>query len=286
MAVSAILVASGVAAGPIGVTDDSGRRVELNAPARRIISLSPHATELVYDAGAGAALVGVSEASDFPEAARRLPQVGGASGIDLEQVLTLKPDLVIAWSSGNSRGQIEALERAGIAVFESDPKSIEDIATSLERLGRLAGSEVTAAARATAFRGEMQRLASEAAGKSPLRVFYQLSEGPIFTLGGPHLVSRLMEVCGARNLFADLNALAPEISSEAVVARRPDLIVTDPRQVAALSQTWQSLGAVKQDGKQRIVGIDADLLSRATPRVAEGTRELCRDLDRLRAPLP
>ena len=170
-----------------------------------------------------------------------------------------------------------------MTVFNSDPKSIEDIATSLERLGRLTGMTGLAAARAAAFRGSMRRLAAAELGKPGLSVFYQISEQPIFTLGAPHLVSRLIETCGAHNAFGDVDTLAPEVSSESVVTRHPDLIVTDPKQLAELTQHWQTLGAVPVDDRTHVVGIAPDLLTRATPRVLEGTEQLCTALDRLRA---
>ena len=286
MTTAGLIAPCTAAAAPIEVIDDAGRHLVLQAPARRIVALSPHATELVFEIDAGDALLAVSEASDYPEAASRLPRIGGAAGIDLERILALKPDLVIAWQSGNARGQIEALEHAGINVFESDPKTIEQIATSLERLGRLTGHDQLANARAASFRSTMQALADKERVKPRLAVFYQISERPIFTLGAPHLVSRLIETCGAENAFEDIDALAAEVSSESVVMRHPDLIVTDPEHVAELARKWQTLGAIRADGKTHVVGIDADLLTRATPRVTKGTGELCAALDRLRVAAP
>lgn len=280
---AAVPAAPAAPAGGLNVTDDKGRVLHLAAPARRIVALAPHVTELLFEVGAGADVVAVSDASDFPTGALALPHVGGDAGLDLERIVSLRPDLVVAWSSGNSQGQIEALRSAGLAVFESDPHDIEQIASSLERLGTLTGHQQLADQRAIALRRAMAALAAEERGKSSITVFYEVWDKPLYTLGAPHLISQLMQVCGARNLFSDINALAPEVSPEAVVARKPDLIVTEPNQVEQRRANWVARGLVDAKQPDHVVGINPDWLIRATSRIVLGTRALCSAVDQRRA---
>ena len=269
--------------GGLTVTDDKGRELRLAVPARRIVALAPHVTELLFEVGAGADVVAVSDASDYPQAALALPHVGGYAGLDLERIVSLRPDLVVAWSSGNSQGQIEALRNAGLAVFESDPHDIEQIASSLERFGTLTGHQQLAAARALELRSAIAALAAAERGKPSVSVFYEVWDKPLYTLGAPHLISQLMQVCGARNLFSDINALAPEVSPEAVVARKPDLIVTEPRQVEERRANWVARGLVDAKEPDHVVGINPDWLIRATSRIVLGTKALCSAVDQRRA---
>jgi iron complex transport system substrate-binding protein len=267
----------------LSVQDDNGNEVILDHAAQRIVSLAPHATELIYEVGAGGQLVGVSDASDFPAAATRLPSVGGAAGFDLERIASLHPDLIVAWASGNSRSQIEALRRLGLAVFESDPKNVDQIATSLTRLGQLTGHAQEGEAHAETFRRAIAALAPGRARLVRVKVFYQVWDPPLYTLGGPHLVTRLIEMCGGTNIFDDVAALAPEVSAEAVLTRQPDLIVTDPSQREAVRASWIARGMKRADEPARVAGIDPDLLTRPTARVAQGAAALCTAIDAARA---
>ena len=276
-------LASGVSAGALVVTDDAGHALHLTAPARRIVSLAPHATELIYEVGAGGALAAVSDASDYPEGALTLPHIGGYAGLDLERIVALRPDLVVAWSSGNSQAQIEALRHAGLTVFESDPHNIEEIASSLERFGTLTGHQRLGVARARELRRAMAALAEKERGKPHVTVFYEVWDQPLYTLGAPHLVTQLMQVCGASNLFGDINALAPEVSPEAVVARKPDLIVTEPNQLEALRAAWRARGLADAATSHHVVAINPDWLIRATSRIVLGTSALCNAVDQRRA---
>jgi iron complex transport system substrate-binding protein len=271
------------ASNELSVRDDQGREIHLDAAAQRIVSLAPHATELIFEVGAGAALVAVSDASDYPEAAQSLPHVGGSAGLDLERIVALRPDLVVAWSSGNSQGQIAALRQAGLNVFESDPHDIEQIASSLQRLGTLTGHQQMGAERARELRSAIAALAAAEHGRRSVSVFYEVWDQPLYTLGESHFISQLMQVCGARNLFSDVDALAPEVSPEAVVARKPDLIVTDPKEVDTLRAAWLARGLAAASRPEQVVGINPDWLIRATSRIVLGARALCHAVDQRRA---
>jgi iron complex transport system substrate-binding protein len=267
------------------VRDDAGREVRLRKPAERVISLAPHATELLFEVHAEDAIVGATEYSDYPAAAKRLPRVGGLGSIDVERIVALKPDLVVAWRSGTPEAQLAAIERFGIAVFRSEPRSLDDIATSLERLGRLTGHADAGEHAATGFRQRIEALRATYARREPVRVFYQVWSSPLMTIGGPHVITSVIELCGGRNVFGSLAALAPTVDPEAVVARDPELIVTATGTHARTVDEsewsrWSGVAAVK---KRRYLFIDPDLITRSTSRIVDGAMLLCRAIDRVRS---
>jgi len=275
----------GAAWAEIRVTDDAGRQLSLPAPARRIISLAPHITELLFAVGAGAAVVGASDFSDYPEAARAIPRVGGGGGLDLEAVLALRPDLVIAWQSGNRAGPVRRLQQLGVPVFYSEPHHLEDIVSSLERFGQLTGSQDAASLQARAFARRLQELRRRHTGRETVSVYYQIWERPLMTLNGQHIVSDVIRLCGGRNVFADLPALAPQIDVEAVLTANPDVIVVGDAAGAQADslvawRRWPELAAVRNG---HLYAIQRELLVRHTPRLLEGAEQLCRLLDEVRA---
>jgi len=265
----------------IRVIDDAGRCLTLAAPARRIVSLAPHITELLFAVGAGAAVVGTSDFSDYPEAAIAIPRVGGGGAVDLEAVLALQPDLVIAWRSGNRAGPVLRLQRLGVPVFYSEPRHLEDVASSLERFGRLTGREGSAHREAQAFMARLTELRRRYAGRDEVSVYYQIWDHPLMTLNGQHIVSDVIRLCGGRNAFDDLPALAPQIDVEAVLAANPDVIVVGdaagaPFDSLAEWRRWPELKAVRL---RHLYAIQRDALARHTPRLLQGAEQLCRLLD-------
>ena len=227
----------------VQVSDDAGRSVRLDKPAQRIVSLAPHTTELLFAAGAGEAVVGVVSHSDYPAEAGQRPHVGDAQNLDVESIVALRPDLVVAWESGNPSAQIEQLIRFGVPVFYSEPRHLEDIARNLERLGRLTGSEQRALAAAKRFRAETRRLDERYSRASPVRVFYEIWHQPLMTVGGRHLISQLIRLCGAQNVVADLDVLTAAVDREAVLMADPEVIIasgTTPQRPAWLDQWLRS----------------------------------------------
>ena len=275
---AAALVPLAALAAPIRVVDDGGVSVALDGPARRIVTLAPHAAELVAAAGAGARVVGVIAGTDFPPAMQSVPIVGDVTALDVERIVALAPDLIVTWPWTTPR-QTASLREAGIAVFQADPRTIDGIATDIERLGRLAGTESIAGAAAAAFRERMLHV-TQAPASPTLRVFYQVSDAPIFTLGGKHLVSEAIGRCGGENVFSRLSIPAPEVDVEAVLAANPDVIVAgtnDARRPPWLDawKRWPALAAVRYGA---LYVVDANLLHRPGPRFAEGVEQLCRAL--------
>jgi iron complex transport system substrate-binding protein len=284
MLLAAMLVA-GAAHAEVRETDDYGKPVVLEAPARRVVSLAPHLTELMYAAGAGERLVGAFAYSDYPPEAKSLPRVGSEAQIDLEAVVTLKPDLVIAWPQSGSTRAVERIAALGIPVFRSEPRELEDIARTMETLGRLTASEATAAAAARAFRERTARLARAYAARPAVRAFYQVWDRPLITVNGDHVISKVMRLCGGENVMADLPALAPEIDRERVLRSDPEVIVasgTDGTRPPWLDD-WSAFPAMAAVRGGNLYAVRPELLQRHTPRLLDGADQLCRIFEAVRA---
>lgn len=269
---------------PVQVRDDDGRTVMLQQPARRIVSLAPHLTELLFAAGAGDRVVGAVAYSDFPAAARQVPRIGDSAQLDLERIVALKPDLLVVWRDGNSAQQLERLAALKLPVYASEIHRMADIETTLQRLGTLAGTRDTADARAHAFAGEIAQLRTQYAQRPPLKVFYQIWHRPLLTVNGRHLISEALSICGGRNLFGGLPLLTPTVSEEAVLQADPDAIVTgsvDPNGPDNLDG-WRRLRSLRAAREGHLFVVNPDTLHRPSPRMADGTRELCVKLDAAR----
>ena len=270
-------------AGPVAVEDETGATIALAAPANRIVSLAPHATELLFAAGAGDHIVGVLAPADWPPEAARLLRVGTAAGLDLERIIALKPDLVIVWPY-LAPAQIERLRTIGIPIFVSDPRTPAAIAIELERLGALAGTEALAGRAANAFRVRLAALEERESTAAKLTVFYQIWHHPIYTVGGGHLISAAIRLCGGENVFARLTAPAPAVGLEDVLAARREAIIAGTDDAIWPDwldewKRWQTLPAVAHNN---LFVVDANLLHRAGPRFIAGAEELCAALDRAR----
>jgi iron complex transport system substrate-binding protein len=274
LAAVAAAFAAHAAVASVQVVDDTGATIALAAPAHRIVTLAPHATEIVFAAGAGDRVVGAVRGSNHPPAAASVPVVGDVHAIDLERIVTLKPDLVVTWPY-TTPGQVAKLKARGVAVFVTDPPTIDGIATDIERIGALAETGDVAARAAAAFRDRIRRATRAASMRA--RVFYQIWGGPIFTVGGRHLISQAIEACGGENVFASSAIPAPQVSVEAVIAARPDVIVAgaDEALYPAWLDEWKRWPAVPAVREGRLRVVDADRLHRPGPRFADGVAELC-----------
>lgn len=283
-AVSLTLMAA-MAAGedkpPGCVTDDLARELCLDAPAERIIALSPNLVELVYAVGAGDALVGAVSYSDYPPEAEALPRVGGYDRLDSEAIIALEPDLILAWKGGNPRVQLDHLAKLGVPVYTSDAQSFEAIADTLERLGQLFGHESQARAEAQQLRDGVALLEQRYQDVPPVSVFYQVWDKPLMTINGEHWISRSLAICGGDTLFADEDALVPRPSIENVLAADPEVIITGGKDASdtAWHQSWLRFPQLHAVRQSNLFVIDPDLVQRATPRLLDGTMLLCERLD-------
>ena len=251
-------------------------------PARgeRIISVAPNLTELLYAAGAADELVAVSAYSDYPEAARSLPRIGDAFRLDYERIVALAPTVAVIWESGTPPDVRKRLEGLGIRVIGIPTRTLEDIAAGLETLGALAGTQETAAAAAAAFRSEIAKLRAEYRARPKIRVFVQIDDAPLFTVGGGHLISEIVELCGGSNVFADATALALPVDLESVLVRAPQVILsTDDGDPEAYWARFDQLAAVASGNVFRA---PADLLARPSPRISQGAATVCSELDQAR----
>jgi len=253
-----------------------------SATKSRIVTLAPNLTELVFAAGAGDRLVGVSAYSDYPPDAQDLPIVSDAFTVDHEQLILLKPDLLLAWQSGTPVHVVDELRAAGFQVEAIATRGLDDVATALERIGHLTGNDDTARIAALQFRESLQRLRSEHESKPEISVFYQITSRPLYTINREHFIAEIIGLCGGRNIFADLSELAPSVSVEAVIDRDPEVLLaaSDSGEMPFGDwQRWQSLAANRY-GNHFIVG--SAEIGRATPRLVVAAEQVCDALNSAR----
>ncbi len=244
----------------------------------RIVSLAPNLTELAYAAGAGEALVGTVEYSDYPAAAQALPRVGDGWRVDTEQLLALRPDLVLAWPSGTPEDTITRLEGLKLRVVPIPTYRLADVPAALRKIGRMAGTSAVAEPAALKFESQVERLRERYSRERTLSVFIQIDDEPLYTVNRRHVISEVVELCGGRNVFADLPQIAPTVAVEAVLAREPQVILSTDDTIAdpmSYWRRWPSLAAVRAG---TIYSLSADTLARSTPRLVEGLRATCEAL--------
>jgi len=276
------LLGSQAALADVLATDFTGQTIRLAKPAQRIVALAPNLVENLYSAGAGGAIVGATEYSDYPPAARQIPRVGGYNSMSLETIVALHPDLVVAWGSGGTADLVKRLKALDIPVYIDVPEHFRDIAKTIRDLGTLTGHTATADQAATAFTGRIKALRARYGHRTPVSLFYVVSNQPLQTLTNRGLIGDVFTLCGGRNVFADAPGLAPRVSIESVLARQPQAIVAGDNNGdtwQAFWQQWSSLRAVQQ---HRLLSIPADLISRPSTRIAGGALDLCRQLDDVR----
>lgn len=279
----ALLLGCAPASAAIVLPQSDGTVLELDSPAQRIVTLAPNLAEMMFAAGAGASLLATVEYSDYPADAARLPRIGDAFRFDLERILSLNPDLVIGWSSGNPAAALARLESLGLTVWRTEMRDPRDIAALLEHMAAAAGSGDAGRAAARAVNQRLDRLEARFAGKTSVSYFYQVSERPLFTLNGEHIVSRGLALCGGVNVFAEEPVLAPQVAREAVLQSDPMALIApvvpgSPDPLAHWLE-WPRLQAVRNGG---LVRLSADHISRATPRMLDSLEFACNLLDRLR----
>jgi len=271
----------------IEVRDDEGSVVHLDESASRIISLAPSLTELLYAAGAGDKLVGVVEYSDYPEAAKALPIIGRHDLLDMEKILQLQPDLVVAWQTGNPRASVTRLRELGLTVYIAEPKSLESIPSHIQRLAVLAGTESSATTVIDEFETTLRTLSDNYRMKAPVRTFYQVWDSPLISAGGNELINDIIQLCGGVNIFADIQLVAPKVSTEAVLIRDPQVIVASGMDIERPEWLdewlkWTQLSAVETGS---VFFVPPELLQRHTPRALAGAQRMCEQIDIARAQL-
>ena len=275
-------MASSAPAAGVSEIDDLGRKVELKAPAKRIVALAPFLTELAYSAGAGGKLVGASAHSDYPPEARVLPQVASAAGPEIESLAALRPDLALAWQDSIRPFDVERIEKLGIPVFVARAKRLDDPPRLAETIARLAGTSAKAEVRA--YRERLRIAASAHAARARVRLFVEVWHRPLTTIGGTHWINEAFVVCGAENIFADLGTVAPVVSWEELYRRDPRaVLVTGPARLEAESRAnWRERATLPAVKAGRLAYLDADTLTRPTLRLVDGVESVCAAVERFR----
>ena len=267
------------------VVDDTGAHLKLAQPARRIVSLAPGATEMLFAAGAGARLIGTVAYADQPAAARQVPRIGDSSAIDMERLVVLKPDVVVYWPGGNNPAQIAQLKRLGFVLYGQQVNRLGDLVASLQRLGILAGTGEAARQRAAQIEAQLVQLRARYSTRAPLTALLETWNQPLYTVGGRHLMSDALTVCGAVNVFGDLPQLSPAVQPEAVITRNPDLIIAAAPPGAGVQwlQAWRNFPALKAVRTGNLLDFKDQALSRLGPSVVDATAGLCAQIELARA---
>ena len=278
-------VSTALHAAGIGVVDDRGVRMELPAPAQRIVALAPSITELVFAAGGGGKLVGVPRYSDYPAAARVITQIGDALRIDLERVLSLKPDLVIGWKTGNHAADFERLEQLGLPVYVAEPATLAAIPRLLRTVGTLAGSAAIAEDAAGGFERGIAALQAGYGARDRVRVFYEIWHQPLMTVNGRHMISDVIELCGGSNVFSAVPVLTPMVSLESVIAARPEVVLggSSATTLEEFVAPWTRNQGYAGLRNVHAMYIDPDHIQRQTPRILQGAQAVCEKLEVVRA---
>jgi iron complex transport system substrate-binding protein len=273
-------------AAALQVQDDEQNSLELPGPAQRIVSLAPGATAMLFAAGAGAKVVGTTVYSVEPQAARKVERIGDALSFDLERVLALHPDVVVVWGSGTSATQIARLQNVGLRIYHHRLRRLDDIPLSLQRLGRLAGTEEVAQAAATQYAQQIAALRAQYRQQPPATVLLQIWDRPIYTVGRPEIMSDVVNACGDRNLYDDLGDASPAVTLESVLARNPQIILAlapDEKSGERWASAWSAFPTLRAVQSKRVIAWSDQRLSRLGPSIVEAAADLCRAL---RAPAP
>jgi len=276
------------AAGALTITDDLGRRLTLPRHPARIVSIAPGSTEMLFAAGAGERILATVEYAIDPPEAQRIPRIGDAHAIDMERLVALRPDVVVAWPGGNNAGQIAKIEQLGIPLYRQRVDRLADLPQALRRLGALAGTQAVAEPAAARLAARLATLEKRYASSPRLPALLQVWDRPVYTVGGTQLMSDSLRLCGAENIFADLRDLGPAVELEAVVARDPALIIAlGPADATdEWLDSWKRFATMRAVRSGRLVAFGDLRLSRMGPGAVDATEALCRVIDRARASGP
>jgi iron complex transport system substrate-binding protein len=268
----------------IKVIDDEGIEHNFDQPVKRIVSLMPHATELLFEVGAGEHIVGAVQYSDYPEAAKNIPRVGGYSALNIEAIVALQPDLLIAWPEGNRSRELERLKALGLPILVSDPRTFEDIANALAVYGKITGKNSQAAMALAAFNEKLTYLRDTYSQQETISVFYQVWNAPLMTQNGNTFISRAIELCGGNNIFSDLPMTNPQVSIESILVQNPQVIVASGMGQARPEwlDEWRQYTTLQAVKKDHLFHILPELFQRPTSRFLIGTEQLCQAMAQAR----
>jgi iron complex transport system substrate-binding protein len=274
------LGASVFAAATVSVQDDTGYALTLPSTPTRIVSLAPGATEMLFAAGAGDHVIATVQYSDEPPAAKQVPRIGDVVAIDMEKLVALRPEVAVVWPGGGNPAQIEEISRMGIPLYRQQVNALADLPASLRRLGTLAGTSAIAEQAARNIEARLATLSRTYAGGRHPSVLLQVWNHPVYTVGGTHLMSDALRLCGARNVFGDLRDLGPAVDVEAVVARNPDIIVAaaPPGAGREWLADWRRFTTLRAVREGNLITFEDPRLVRLGPSIVSATEALCKIL--------
>ncbi|WP_234418427.1 cobalamin-binding protein [Dongshaea marina] len=250
------------------------------AAPERIISLTPHITELLYDVGAGKQLIAVDSASDYPPQVKSLPKVANYQSINVEKILALNPDLIVAWKPAQQR-LLEPLKAFHIPIIYSDPTTLDSLGSELKKLGKQTGHPRQGELAANRYQQQLSALRASYQHRTAVQALYLMEGVPLTTVAADSWISQELKLCGADNIFKDAITPYPQISEEQVLQRNPKMIIVGSHSSKSLAlwKQWPEIAAVKAGQLYRV---DPDLLSRLTPRSLKGIEALCLDIQKAR----
>jgi iron complex transport system substrate-binding protein len=282
----ALLLAAAALGAPLTrtVRDDTGADVQVAHGSCRIVSLAPGTTAMLYAAGAGHCLVGTIAHSKEPAEAASLTIVGDAETLDFEQLLTLRPTAVVVAVDVVQRVRVDRIRSLGIPVYQVHVKRVAGMPESLRRLGALTDTAAAATLSAGKLEAELAQIAARYRGRPTVRVLYQIWDQPIYTIGGQHVISDALRICGATNVFADLDTAAPAVTREAAVLRNPDLILVSAPPASANDwiAEWRRIGTLNAVRRDRLVAYADERMDRMGPSLIDATAKLCEVIERAR----
>jgi iron complex transport system substrate-binding protein len=279
-----VFLSINVCASSISIIDDEGIEHTFDQPLQRIVSLMPHATELLFEVGAGDHVVGAVQYSDYPEAAKKIPRVGGYSALNIEAIVALKPDLLIAWPEGNRNRELDRLKALGLPILVSDPREFKDIANALFIYGKITDNNEQAAKAIETFNKKLTYLRNTYSEQEKVSVFYQVWNAPLMTQNGNTFISRAIEVCGGINIFSDLPMTNPQVSIESILIQDPQVIVASGMGQARPEwlDDWRQYKTLQAVEANQLYHIAPELFQRPTVRFLLGTEQLCEAMQKAR----
>lgn len=258
--------------------DDSRQEVVLYAAAKKVVSLAPHLTEVLFDLGVQDTLVGTSRYSDYPEAAKHIDIIADAFQINVEAVIARQPDLILAWSSGGGSRALLRLEQLGFPVYRNEARKLADIGSTFVRLGTLFDLKDRGLALQTRFSRQLQRVKRQYADHKLKRVYLQISERQLYSINDHHLIGQALQLCHATNIFGKEAMMVAPVSKESVLARKPDVLIISSSQ-RGFSESLRIWGQFQQF-RDKIRYVDSGKLSRPSLRMLDGIKDLCRQIHR------
>lgn len=251
----------------------------------KLVVAAPHIVEMLYAIGAGDSIIGTTEHSDYPQAATKIPRIGNYAGLQVERILQLKPDYIVAWKTGNPEVDLNRLESLGMKIIYSNPTKLKSVAEELRMLGKLTHNESQAKQVADAYMVKLNRLKQEYQNRQPISVFYQLWTAPLTTVANKAWPQQLLSICKVENPFINLKGDYPQLSIENVMLAQPKLIIipTSTGEPNQINDYWQQFKAIPAVKHQQIITVNSDKLHRMTPRALDELEVMCEKVDKARA---